>query len=146
MSGTFSLDTKTTVTTTGAAAAELRAGSTSRAYVFEMGIFLGAATASVYRIGRPAANGVTPTSPVIGLPEDPADAAPTAASAVAWGTAPTAPTNFFRSISLPATIGAGVIWTWAEGQELVIPAAGTIVLWNAQANSAVTYWYVKWRE
>ncbi|HYB92385.1 MAG TPA: hypothetical protein VEC38_15215 [Candidatus Binataceae bacterium] len=146
MANTYSLSTPSTVTTSSAPAAEFRAGSSNRAVILEVGIFLGAATASTYGVGRPAAIGVTPTSPVLGLAEDPADAAATAETAVAWGTAPTAPAHFFRHIALPATVGAGVIWTWSEGQELIVPAAGSIVLWNVATNSASVYWYIKWRE
>jgi hypothetical protein len=103
----------------------------------EFGIFMAAATASQYALGRPAAIGVTPTTPVDFLPDDPAD--PTVAglvqSALAWGTGPTAPTAFPRRISTPATIGSGVIWTFPRGY--MIPVSSSIVLWNLAANGVV---------
>jgi hypothetical protein len=40
-----------------------------------------------------------------------------------------------RRISLPATVGTGVIWTFSDG--LVIPVSGSIVLWNLGTNGVV---------
>lgn len=117
---------------------EIIAGATpGRIRLLEIGFFLAAATASQIGLGRPAAIGDTPTSPVDFLPEDPNDvlASGVIQSAVAWGTKPTVPTAFLRRISLPATIGAGVIWTFPQG--MVIPASGSIVLWNIGASSVL---------
>jgi len=130
----YSLATRSTVTTIAAANEEVRTAATDRASVMEIGIFLAAATASVYGIGRPAAIGVTPTSPITVLAEDPASPAGTVTTAVAWGTGPTVPANFFRRIALPATIGTGVIWTFPRG--LVIAVSSSIVFWNITTNSA----------
>ena len=126
----MSLGVLTTGTASGSPVWEIRCNSTSRAYVMELGFFLNAATASNIGLGRPAAIGVTPTSPVDFLPEDPANPAISGEcqSALAWGTAPTSPSAFLRRIGLPATVGVGVIWTWPKG--LVIPSSGSIVLWN----------------
>jgi len=113
----------------------------------ELAIFLGAATASTYGIGRPAAIGVTPTTPVVGQAEDPADAAAVGATAVAWGTRPTVPTSsiYLRRISLPAAIGAGVIWTWPDGPGLVIAISQSLALYNLATNGVVDV-YVRWEE
>src|SRR5207247_1118984 len=105
-----------------------------RPYVLELHTFLAAATASTYAIGRPAAIGVTPTAPVTVIAEDPAHPAGTVTTAVAWGTGPTVPANFFRAISLPATVGAGVIWTFPRG--MLIPVSCGLVCWNLATNSA----------
>lgn len=137
----YSLRTRTTVTTSGAAAYELRTAATDRGYLMEMGIFIGAATASTFGLGRPAAIGVTPTSPVTVLAEDPADPTGTLTTAVAWGTGPTAPANFLRVVALGAVIGAGIIWGFGP-KGIVIPVSGSLVLWNITANSAVTDIYV----
>lgn len=131
----YSLGVRTTAGTTGAAAWEIRSTSTDRLFVVEIGVFLAAATASTYGLGRPAAIGVTPTSPVATQAEDPANPAATALSALAWGTGPTVPTNFLRRVSFPATIGSGVIWTFPKG--LIIPVSSSIVLWNAATNGVV---------
>jgi hypothetical protein len=126
----------TTGTASGAAAWEIRTSANVRARIMEIGIFLNAATASIVGLGRPAAIGLTPTSPVDFLPEDPADTTVSGAvqSALAWSTGPTVPTNFLRRIGLPATIGTGIIWTFPRG--LVIPVSSSIVLWNLALNSA----------
>jgi hypothetical protein len=131
----FALRTRTTVTTNAAACYELIAGA-DRLALMELHVFLGAATQSLYGLGRPAAIGITPTSPVTLLQEDPADTAPGAKAAVAWGTGPTVPANFLRCVNLPAAIGAGIIWTFGP-KGLIVAANASLVLWNLQANSAV---------
>lgn len=134
----LTLGVRTSSGTTGAAAWEIRAAATpGRFRIMEIGLFLAAATASTYGIGRPQAIGDTPTTPVDFGTEDPNDvlAANALLSALAWGTGPTVPLKFKRRIALPATIGAGVIWTFPTG--LVIPASGSIVLWNLATNGVV---------
>jgi hypothetical protein len=133
-----SLGVRTSSGTTGTAAWEIITGATpGRAKVMEIGFFLAAATASTIGLGRPAAVGITPTTPVDFLPEDPNDvlAAGVVQSAVAWGTGPTIPAAFLRRIALPATIGTGVIWTFPEG--LVIPVSSSLILWNLGTNSVL---------
>jgi hypothetical protein len=132
------LAVRTTDGTTGTAGWEIRTGSTpGRARLFEIGFTIVAATASVVGLGRPAAIGVTPTSPVDFDPEDPNDVLATGVvqSALAWGTGPTIPAKFIRRISFPATIGSGVIWTFPKG--LVIPVSSGLVLWNLAGNSVL---------
>lgn len=134
----LSLGVRTSNGTTAQAAWEIRAAATpGRLRVMEIGFFLAAATASIYGLGRPAAIGDTPTTPVDFLQEDKANvlAAGVAQSALAWGTKPTDPVTFLRRISLPATVGTGVIWTFPEG--LVIPVSESIVLWNLGTNGVV---------
>lgn len=133
----YELGVLTTGTASGAAAWEIRSSANLRARIMEIGVFLNAATASLIGLGRPAAIGITPTTPVDFLPSDPADVtvASQVQSALAWATGPTLPTGFLRRIGLPATIGAGIIWTWPRG--LVIPVSSSIVLWNFQLNSAL---------
>ena len=136
---TFSLGVRTLTTAIATAAWEIRTTTTRRAKVMELGIFLAAATASTYAIGRPAAIGVTPGTLVFFMPEDPADIRPSVVddmqSALSWGTGPTVPVDFFRRIAFPATIGVGVIWTFPKGW--VIPISSSVVLWNVAANGAV---------
>lgn len=133
----FSLAVRTTNSTNAAAAWEIRTSANTRAKLMEFGVFLAAATASTYGIGRPGAIGVTPTSPVDLIQEDPADVVVSGLvqSALAWGTGPTVPTNFFRRISTPATVGTGIIWTFPRG--LVVGASSSIVLWNLATNGVV---------
>lgn len=133
-----SLSQITTGTASATAAWEIRTGATpGRARLMELGLFLTAATASDYGLGRPAAIGVTPTTPVDFLPEDPNDvvASGVIQGSLAWGTGPTVPANFFRRVSFPATVGSGVIWTFPRG--LVIPVSSSLVLWNIATNGAI---------
>jgi hypothetical protein len=133
-----SLGVRTSDGTSGAAAWEIITGATpGRARVLELGFFLAAATATTIGLGRPQAVGITPTSPVDFLAEDPNDvlASGVVQSAVAWGTGPTIPTAFLRRIALPATVGTGVIWTFPEG--LVIPVSSSLILWNLASNSVL---------
>ena len=139
----YALRTRSTVTTTAAAAYEIRAPSGSRFRLRELGIFIGAATASLYGLGRPAAVGITPTSPVTVIPQDPADGTGLTTTAVAWGTGPTVPANFLRVVALPAAIGNGIVWTFGPNELIcgaaigVAAAVNSLVIWNLTANSAV---------
>jgi hypothetical protein len=125
--------------------ATLVASSTSRPDVREIGLFATTAVSGTIGIGRPAAVGVTPTMTPLGQATDQADPAATCALVTTFGTAPTAPSVFMRRITLPAVIGAGVVWTW-EPQALNVPASGNLVIWQI-STAAVTYdLYVKWEE
>ncbi|MCJ7830933.1 MAG: hypothetical protein MUP86_00195, partial [Dehalococcoidia bacterium] len=94
---------------------EIRAAAANRPRLLEMGIWLNAATQSPIGIGRPQAIGVTPTSPVTVLAEDPGDSTGLTQTALAWATAPTVPLNFFRRLNIAAAIGAGVLLTFPRG-------------------------------
>lgn len=129
----YSIANRTTSATTTTPSLEVRAAATNRPRVLEMGIWLNAATQSPIGIGRPQAIGVTPTSPVTVLSEDPGDSTGLTQTALAWGTAPTVPLNFFRRLNIAAAIGAGVLLTFPRG--IVIAASGSLVNWNIAAVS-----------
>lgn len=131
----YSLANLTTGTTAATAALEVRTTSTDRTALLELGAWLNAATASVYGLGRPAARGVTPTSPITWLAEDENAPAGTVQTALAWGTAPTVPGNFFRRVGLPATIGAGFLMAFPRG--LICAVSASFVLWNIGTDGAV---------
>lgn len=130
----YSLGTRTSNGTDAEAAYELIAGAQGF-NLLELRISLVAATATTIGLGRPAAKGVTPTTPVTLKAERDATTAALAASAVAWGTKPTIPAAFLRRAGLPATIGANVEWKFENG--LVVPADATIILWNLATNSVL---------
>jgi hypothetical protein len=130
----YSLANLTTNVTSANAGLELRTASTDRVRLEEMFLTLNAATASIYGFGRPAAIGVTPTSPITWLAQDPANPAGTGQTALAWGTGPTVPANFFRRWNLPAQIGAGVMLFF---DNFWIAISSSIVLWNLATNGAV---------
>lgn len=131
----FSLSQRTTVTTIAAASWAALAPATNEPSIMELGYFNGAATACVVGIGR-SGNVPTLTGGVAFLAEDEGRTTGLTQSAVAFGTAPTVPTQFFRKFSLAALIGAAVVYTFPRG--IVLAAAGAaLVTWNITANSAV---------
>lgn len=113
---------------------EIIAASDENITLWEMEIILATAVASVYGLGRPAAKGVNPTTPVAILPEglgDPSEFE--TLTAVAWTTTkPTVPAQFFRRISLAGNIGAYIRWNFEKG--IFIPKGQSLVLWNITAN------------
>ena len=124
-------------TTTAAAATILTFATPGRVRLMELGSFNNAATASTYGFGRPAAVGITPTTPKDFQAQDPTDAL--AASSLqlvvaGWGTGPTVPTTFMRTWATGASVGSGVIWTWPRG--LICAISGNLVIWNQATNSA----------
>jgi hypothetical protein len=122
---------------------------TRRCFVREIGVTLTAATSSSVGLIRPT-NTPVGTSTVTPIPEDPADAPATATLSPNTTTTPaTIGANvFLRSIILPATIGAGIIWTWpgAGSDKALVVGLGTssLVFWNfgAGAGSALDIYVV----
>ena len=115
------------------AAAELIASATARVYLTRIKIFSNTATQCIFGIGRPAATGITPTSPVTLLAHDTADQSPTASVAVAWGTGPTIPAAYMYIAETAAVAGSGVDLEFSEG--IVIAPGKSLVLWNIGAGA-----------
>lgn len=131
----YSLSLRTTVTTIAAASWAALSPSTNEAAVMELRWVNGAATASVIGIGR-TGNTPTLTGGVALLAEDEGRPAGVTQAAVAFGTAPTVPTNFFRRASIAGVIGVGIVYTFPRG--VVLAGGGAaICVWNITANSAV---------
>lgn len=131
----YSLALRTTVTTIAAASWCALSPSTNEAAIMEWGYFNGAATACVVGLGR-SANVPTLTGGVAFLAEDEGRPAGVTQAAVAFGTAPTVPTHFFRRFALAALVGAAVVFTFPRGITLAGAGAG-LVAWNITASSAV---------
>jgi len=126
-----SLGVRTTNVTTGNACLEIINDGTSTVKLLELTITMAATTASTFGIGRPAAKGITPTSPVVLAPEDSSVPDSLVKAALAWGTGPTIPAKFFKRTSLPATVGAGRVIAFPKG--ISIPVGGTLIIWNLSA-------------
>lgn len=140
---------RTSATSSGVAAVELIAGAGKACKVREIGIAIVNATASTFALGRPAALGITPTTPVFLLDPLGGDSAAVRASlAVAWGTGPTIPASFMRQCSLPATAGAERIWKFegrnfsANSGGILVPAGGSLILWTLSAVSIADVYFV----
>lgn len=124
----YSLSQRTIVTAAAGSNWEIRTAATDLPRVMEIGIINVTAVAGVYGIGRPAAIGVNPTTPVTFIAEDPADPVSTVTACVGWTTtAPTLPANFFRRAITAAAIGAGILFTFPRG--LKIAVSNSIVVW-----------------
>lgn len=114
--------------------------------VFEIGIWMesGTPAASVIGLGRPAAVSVTPTG-LTPQAQDPSSAAAACIAAVAATTKPTSPTTFMRRFGCPATLGAGIVWSYPRG--LVIPTGpAELVVWNIGASTSVFGGYFSYDE
>ena len=136
----YSRADRTSNVTTAAACFEIRTTATDRPRIMEIGISLVTAAATVIGLGRPQAIGITPTSAQIVQAEDTGDPAGTIVTAMAWGTGPTVPLQFFRRWSFPGTIGAGVIFTFPRG--LIVPISSSIVLWNILGGATLDVYVV----
>jgi hypothetical protein len=115
---------------------QLRNGSARDARVFEVGIFASTAVSGTVGLIRPSAVGATFTSTGPGAAHDPVVGAGVAVLDTAATTPPTIGSVYMRQIVLPATIGAGIIWTFPDG--IVVPTSGSLALWQISA-AAVTY-------
>lgn len=138
----FSLAARTSVVTAANANWTAISSSTNAFKALEIGLTLNAATATTQGIGTPAAAGATPTSPVTFLAEDTGNttAAGTTA-ATAWTTMPTTPANFFRRVSLPGTIGGGIIWTFPRGIT-ILKGSLNLCIWNIAIPPVMDVWMV----
>lgn len=124
--------------TTGAAAAAIATLSTGAARdvrIYEVGITASTAVSGEVGLMRPGNTPTVPTGGQVGSAHDNIAGAGAAVTANAWTTAPTAGTGMRRMV-LPATIGAGVIWTFPDG--IVLPTSSFFVVWQYSA-LAVTY-------
>lgn len=126
-----SIGRRTSDGTAGAAALEILAGARGL-NIRAITVTLAAATASSFGLGRPAAKGITPTTPVASLLEDGSlsDTVLTQ-TAIAWGTGPTVPAQFLRRFGFPNVIGSYVHYNFTS---LYLPPNASLVLWNIGTN------------
>lgn len=123
-----------------------------RAGIREIGVFMGSAPASgpEIQLGRPANTPSGALTGVLGQALDVADVAAVSTLVTLFGTtAPTAPTNPLIRMTLPPSIGAGMVWRWEPG-EMIVPASvgasAGLMLWQATALAVTYFCYVKWSE
>lgn len=137
----YSLANRTSNVTISTATFELIAAASIGYRLLEFGFTINTATTSVFGLGTPAATGITPTTPVTVLAEDGGNTtAGNSTTALAWGTAPTVPTNFYRRVTSPATAGAGIIWTFPRG--LTVLKTKSLILYNITVTSVADVWIV----
>jgi hypothetical protein len=149
MATRYSIGFQSAAAAAGAAYAAFRAPTrTSR--LIEIGLSCNAATASNISLFRNTAAGyAASTSSSVGQAEKPTAAAGTSLVDSAWSTPPTiTAASRMRRFLLPATIGAGLIWTFPEGLDVRnATATDILVLWNEGASAgSVLNGYCVWDE
>ncbi len=126
--------------TTGAVAGpigDVRTTAGSDARVWEIGVFAETAVAGTVGLVRATGAGTTPGGAVVPVGEDSSLAAlSTCDVKTTYATEPTQATVYLRRAVLPATIGAGIIWTFRQG--LVVPVSSGLLIRQLSA-LAVTY-------
>lgn len=128
------------------ALAWLRTTAGRSARVYEVAVYLsgGTAAATDIGLGRPAAISVTPTT-VVPQAEDSSSGAAVCTGQVAASTKPTAPSLYIRRFGIPATVGAGVIWSFPNG--LYIPTGpAEITIHNIGASTSNFSGYIAYDE
>ena len=136
----YSQGFRLSATSAGTPLLELIGGAGSRARLVEFGLTPITQVVGSVGLGFAAAIGITPTTPVTFLSEqDNSTLAVT--SAMAWGTAPTLPTYFYRRASVPLTQDE-IVWTWPAGGGLVLLPATSLVLWNFATGPGFDAWAV----
>lgn len=122
------LSVKSTVTSGPAAVCEIIAGANNSFKLYELNLTISSAVASEFGFGIPAAKGITPTSPISVLETIVPDTSSSITTmATAWGTAPTAPNQFFGHVFLGAFSGAGRCYQFANG--VLVPKNSSLVIW-----------------
>lgn len=123
--------------------AMIRPASATPCYVQEIGVFNETAVASSVGLVRSATTGTPSTSALVqsGIP------GLTGQTNIdtAWSAAATVASVYMRQIVLPATIGAGIIWTFGPRDLLVQNGATTqLMLWNfgGSTNAALRLYVV----
>lgn len=134
----YSIADVVTPASSGSALWEVRTTSTDRATLIEIGMSNAVditPSAEIFKLGRPAARGITPTTPLTVLAEDEAGPAGTVQTARAWGTAPAAPANFFR-IFRNFHFNA-IEWVFPVG--LLMAVSASFVLWTSTVGTATAH-------
>lgn len=128
----------------------IRAPATEVGRLLELGITLDAATVTKIGIARATVVSVTPATTKPGRNTVPG--APDSATVLvsSWATPPTISTNYLRQIIIPASVGAGVVWTWPADRPLLIglgSAIAEIVIANLVAVApSVFRYYAVWED
>jgi len=139
----YSTGVRTTNGTTTQACLEIIAGaSIGFRLVGIFGISLAAATASSFGLGRPAAKGVTPTTPLT-LAGNDKGLDSKATTALAWGTSPTAPAKFYHRTNFTNVVGSDQAWPLSVGG-IWVPPNETIVVWNITATGVSDISFTIW--
>lgn len=134
----------TGATASAAAHCSLRTGASDVSLRF-VEFFNTVATANAVGIGYKGAGTVTPTTSQLGTVLGGVKPASLENVDTAWSAAPAIPATFFKRMSIAASQGTGMIFTWQKDGPLIIPANSTIVLWNiGAAAGGILYFNFEW--
>jgi hypothetical protein len=118
----------TSVTTINNTSLEIiNSSNTVDAFIKQITVSSNSAAAATFAVGRPAAAGITPTSPAALLDEAGVDTG-LVTTAVAWGTAPTIP-PFLRRATITNVAGTEAKF-YFQGKGLRLAPGGTLTMWN----------------
>ena len=134
----YSGDYVLTQTQSGQACFDLLAGPVASPRLFELGIQLNIATASIFGIGIASA-GSTQVGGLALVAEDPFNPVPCQTfGGVAWTTAPVAPAKYLRRVSLSSNaVGDSIIMTFPR--TLGWASSASLAIFNLQANAAASH-------
>lgn len=134
----YGIARRTTNTTSGQAAMDVACSTGIRARITRWMITLAAATASTYGLNRATALG-TRTTPTALLAHDSGDPTLTGItlidSALAHSVQPTLAPEYLTRVSLPGTIGQGILWDFPS--PIVLATSLSLVLQNLGTNGVL---------
>jgi hypothetical protein len=146
---TYAIAFQSAAALTGAPYAAFRA-PTRNSKIREIGLSCNAATASNISLFRNTnASYAASTSTSVGQQLNPADAAGTSLVDTAWSAAPTiTAASRIRRFTLPATIGAGLVWVFQAGLWVRNgTATDDLVIWNEGGSTgSALNGYIEWEE
>lgn len=139
-----------TTATAGAPLVAIRAPATETCRLRELGILLVAATQTLLELRRATTVSVTPGTTIAGQPHTPLAPVSGTLLVSSWGTVPVVGANGMRSVILPASIGAGIIWTWPADDPLIVGngvAIGEMCICNSVAVACSLFrYYAVWED
>ena len=135
----YSIGLKTTDTTINHSCVEIVTASNLAVKVLEIGLSQSTGTACEYGLVR--TTGITGGLSYSYFQAEQNINDPTAKTqASITGGSPAIATVYLRRLATPATVGAGVIWTFPRG--LVINVSSSIVIYNITASVTCDFWCV----
>lgn len=144
--------TKTTTATANLPIVTLHTPASKDARIWEIGVFIEpTAAANIVELRRQTAAGAGAATSVVPVAEDASSAAAVCTADTAYATTQPAATGVaLRRINLPATVGAGVIWTFPSGIVVPVgsaqPSSQGLVLLQVSATITTYGWYITYEE
>jgi hypothetical protein len=135
--------------TAGSALLNLKASSTVPVTLVEVGIFYAVLSTNAMQLGLVRMNvaGTATITSTAGMAHT-TGATSTAVLETGWGTRPSMTGTIGRQMTLPLTIGAGIVWPMQDGG-IIVPVSGGLCLQTINASGAtagtINGWFT-WEE